>query len=187
MERTFVAVKPDGVARGLVGEIISRFEKLGLKILAIKMLWPDEELATKHYGDSPEWYKKNGERTLAFFKEQGLDVKEVLGSDDPIELAKMVRRWLFDYLTSGPVVAMVLEGPHAVELVRKHVGHTYPLNAAPGTIRGDYHYESPTTANLNKRAIVNLIHASGAPDEAEFEVSLWFLEDELHSYKRHGE
>ncbi|MCL4398050.1 nucleoside-diphosphate kinase [Patescibacteria group bacterium] len=185
MERTVVLVKPDGVKRGLVGEIVGRFEKVGLKIVAMKMVWVDEELAGKHYPTSrADWVKKVGDRTLGSYKEYGQDANELLGTMDPVEVGKLVCKWLVGFLTGGPVVAMVLEGPHAVEIVRKMVGHTYPLKANPGTIRGDLMIDSPAVSNTKKRAIQNLVHASGSPEEAKFEMELWFHKNEIHDYKR---
>lgn len=187
MDQTVVLIKPDGVKRGLVGEITSRFERVGLKIVAMKMVWVDKKFVGKHYRNDKKWYKSVGEKLLEFYKEHGKDLDEDLGTNDPVKLGKKVRSWLFTYITSGPVVAILLEAPHAVELARKLVGETYPLSAAPGTIRGDYHYDSPFLANFGQRSVQNLVHASGSSEEAEFEKKLWFHEEEIHSYKRAGE
>jgi nucleoside-diphosphate kinase len=105
-----------------------------------------------------------------------------MGTDDPHEIGLRVQEWLVEFLTSGPALALVLEGPHAVELVRKIVGVTLPSNAQPGTIRGDYSFDSSALANAQKRPIRNLVHASGDIDEAEFEIALWFQPDELLEY-----
>lgn len=179
MEQTLLVVKPDGVARGLVGEILARFEKVGLKIVGMKMLKTSDDLLKTHYNKDDSWFKKVGESTLKFWEENGKDPGEDLGSNDPIEIGKKIQGWLFEYVNSGPVVAIVLEGPHAVDIVRKHVGSTYPLEAAPGTIRGDYHYDSSGLSASNKRAVYNIVHASGAIDEAKFEIKLWFKASEL--------
>jgi len=185
VERTVVLIKPDGVKRGLIGEIISRFEKVGLKIVAMKMVWVDEGLAAKHYPVSrKDWVKKVGERTLKSYQEYGQDAGELLGTMDPEQVGRLVCEWLVDFLIGGPVVAVLLDGPHAVEVVRKLVGETYPLKAAPGTIRGDWMIDSPALSNTKKRAIKNLIHASGTSEEAKFEEDLWFHKNEIHSYKR---
>ena len=186
-EQTVVLVKPDGVKRGVVGDILSRFERVGLKIVAMKMVTVDRDFVGKHYRDDPKWYKSVGDRLLAFYKENGKDPNEDLGTSDPIELGKKVREWLFIYITSGPVVAMLLSGPHAVEIVRKFIGTTYPLNSPPGTIRGDYHYDSPFLSNFGQRSVENLVHASGSIEEAEFEKKLWFQKEEIQKYKRIGE
>ncbi|MFZ5932770.1 MAG: nucleoside-diphosphate kinase [Patescibacteria group bacterium] len=181
-EQTVVLVKPDGVRRGIVGEILSRFERVGLKVVAMKMVWVDEKFVGKHYRDDAKWYQSVGERLLKFYEENGKDPGEDLGTKDPIELGKKVRKWLFTYITSGPVVALLLQAPHAVELTRKLVGETYPLTAAPGTIRGDYHYDSPFLSNLSHRSVQNLVHASGSKEEALFEKKLWFKKEEIYSY-----
>jgi nucleoside-diphosphate kinase len=105
-----------------------------------------------------------------------------LGTDDPVEIGRMVRNWNMDFLSSGPVMAMLLEGPDAVIIVRKLVGHTFPSEALPGTIRGDFALDNAYLSNLQKRTTQNIIHASGDKDEAEFERKLWFKEEEIYSY-----
>ncbi len=183
MEKTLVLIKPDGVKRGLVGQIIARFEKVGLKIVAAKFLTANKELLEKHYPkDRDELWIGIGNKTLENYKQYNIDPKDSLGTADPLEIGKMVRVWLMDYVSSGPVFAVVLEAPHAVELVRKMAGHTLPLIAAPGTIRGDFAYDSSYLANSNKRAIENLLHASGTKEEADYEIPLWFTKDEIQSY-----
>lgn len=183
MEQTLVILKPDAVQRGLVGEIISRFEKTGLKIVAAKMVMPSKDLANKHYPTQRrEFIEGMGNKTLENYKEQGLDARGLLGTDDPYEIGMKIQGWMVDFITSGPVLAIVLEGPHAIEVVRKMTGHTLPLKAVPGTIRGDYSYDSPTLANREQRPIYNLVHASGEKAEAEFEINLWFTKDELHAH-----
>ncbi len=188
MEQTLVVVKPDGVQRGLVGEIIGRFEKTGLKIVAMKMIWVDKELVGKHYPDSrTELLTGIGEKTLKTYAEYNKDPKAELGTDVPLEIGKIVNMWNMELLTSGPVVAMVWEGNHAVDNVRKLVGATLPVFSAPGTIRGDYSVDSPVLANQKKRSVKNLIHASGNQEEARYEIDLWFQNHEIHSYKRADE
>lgn len=183
MERTLVVLKPDAVRRGLIGEIVTRFEKVGLKIVAVKLLTAHKELMEKHYpSDREELWVGIGNKTLDNYRDFDIDPKETLGTSDPKEIGKMVRVWLIDYLMQGPVLAMVLESPHAVELVRKMAGHTLPLISAPGTIRGDFAYDSSYLANSSKRAIENLLHASGTKEEAEYEIPLWFSKEEIHSY-----
>jgi nucleoside-diphosphate kinase len=185
MERTLIVLKPDAVLRGLTGEIIARFEKAGLMIVAAKMVSVPRELAERHYpADRKALWVGIGNKTLAHYKEVEADAKKLLGTDDPAEIGALARVWLLDYITSGPVFAAVLEGPHAVEMVRKIVGHTLPLKSAPGTIRGDYSFDSSFLANNAKRAIINLIHASGELDEAKYEIPLWFSKDEIVSYSR---
>jgi nucleoside-diphosphate kinase len=188
MQRTLVLVKPDGVQRGIVGDIIHRFEKAGLKIVGMKMVWVNKALIDQHYPDSrTEFLKGMGEKTLKSYKEYGKDPKKELGTDDPHEIGKIINNWNKSFLTSGPVMAMVLEGNHAIDNVRRLVGATLPTFAAPGTIRGDYSVDSPVLANEKKRTVKNLIHASGEPEEAKYEIDLWFTPEEIHSYKRADE
>jgi nucleoside-diphosphate kinase len=144
VERTFVMIKPDGVQRGLVGEVISRIEKKGLKIVAMKMLWIEEDLAREHYTEHSE---------KPFFQA------------------------LVDYITSGPVVAMVVEGKEAVKVVRTLVGATNPVEALPGTIRGDFGMDIGR----------NVVHASDSLESAEREISLFFSADEIVEYSKSGE
>lgn len=182
-ERTLVIFKPDAMQRGVIGEIIARFEKVGIKIVAVKLLTAHRELVEKHYpADRKELWVGIGNKTLDNYRDLEMDPTESLGTSDAAEIGKMVRVWLMDYLMEGPVLAMVLESAHAVELVRKMVGHTLPLLAAPGTIRGDYSFDSSYLANSNKRPIRNLLHASGNKEEADYEIPLWFTPEEIHSY-----
>lgn len=184
MEKTLVILKPDAVKRGIIGEIISRFEKVGLKIVGVKMLTADQTLLDKHYPkERQEWVKSLGEKTIQGYISVGEDPKKKFGHDDPALIGETVRTWLVKFMKSGPVLAIVLEGPHAVEVVRKIVGHTMPHQSLPGTIRGDYSWESSYTANSAGRPIKNLIHASGNHEEAEHEVSLWFSDSELADYQ----
>lgn len=183
-EKTLVIVKPDALQRGLLGEIISRIEKVGLNIVAAKMLYVPKDLANKHYPvDRSEFIKGMGKKTLENYKQQGLDPIKEIGSNDPEEIGKKVQSWLVEFITSAPVFAMVIEGPHAIEVIRKIVGFTLPAKAEPGTIRGDYSFDSSAYANTANRPIRNLIHASGDSKEAEFEVNLWFSPDEIYEFK----
>lgn len=184
VERTFVIIKPDAIQRGIIGDIISRFEKVGLKMVGAKMIQVPEELANKHYPkDREEFIRGMGEKTLDNCKELCINPKKQLGSSDPKEIGRMIQEWLVEFLTSSPVMALVLEGPHAIEVVRKICGFTLPFKAVPGTIRGDYSFDSSSYANTGNRPIRNLVHASGNAEEADFEVSLWFSEDELFDYE----
>lgn len=184
MEQSVVLVKPDGVQRGLIGEIVSRFEKAGIKIVAMKMVRVGKEFAVKHYGYSDEWFENVGKKVKEFYKEKGYDPGEDFSKLTNMEIGKTVQGWNVDYLTEGPVVAMVLEAPGVVEIVRKMTGSTYPQSAPPGTIRGDFSFDSPLLSNIKRRSVYNLIHASGTPDEAQLEKQLWFKENEIQSYKR---
>lgn len=185
MEQTVVLIKPDGVKRGLVGEIIHRFERMGLKIVAMKMVKAEEPLLLKHYQtDKESTLLRWGEKTLKTYKQYGKDAKKDLGADDPLELGKMVNKWLFDYVQSGPVIAMLLEGKHAVENVVNLAGPTMPVGAPAGTIRGDFSTDSAAYANVEKRGVMNLVHISASIEEANFEKTLWFTPSEVHSYNR---
>lgn len=154
IERTFVAIKPDGVQRGLVGRVLQRFEDVGLKIVAMKMLWVDKDFAARHYTE--DIAKRRGQH---------------------------VRDQLLDFITQGPVVAMVLEGVEAIEVVRKIVGSTEPKTASPGTIRGDFTHVSYGQGDATKKAIPNVIHASSDKKDAEHEIFLWFNLDEIQEYR----
>jgi len=186
-ERTVVLVKPEGVILGLIGDIISRFEKRGLKIIALKMVWPTKEHVDEHYPSHNEWFQSVGSRTKEFFKNKNINAREHFGTDDDIEIGRQVKGWLADHLTSGPVVAFIIEGMHAINVVRKIVGHTYPVEALPGTIRGDFSVDTPSAANVEKRAVKNIVHASGNADEAAHEIEHWFAPEEIHDYKRADE
>lgn len=179
-EYSVVLVKPDGVRRGLIGEIISRFEKIGLKIIAAKFIHVDEKFASQHYGYDEKWYRETGEKALNFYKKYGLDPKEVIGSMKPKDMGKFIQKLNVNYLTEGPIMAMIWQGPvHSIEIIRKVVGPSYPQDAPPGTIRGDFCFDSPEISNLQKKALHNLIHASSSPQEAKFERELWFKENEI--------
>ena len=182
IEKTLVLLKHDTVTRGLVGEIITRVEKAGLKIIAMKMILANRELAEQHYPVTEEWYKKVGKNTLDDSKKYGISAKEAIGTEEPLEIGKKVHVWNVDYLTSGPVIAIVLEGIHAIETIRKLAGETVPNKALPGTIRGDFATTSALHSNSENRAIYNLVHSSGNKEEAEHEINLWFTKEELHSY-----
>lgn len=176
-EKSLVLIKPDGVQRGLVGEIISRFEKKGLKLVAMKMVWPTTEMATKHY-DQPEHAAiALGEKTIAAYKEKGIEINK-----KPLDIAHDIQKKLVRYLTGGPVVAMVIEGAHAIAHVRKIRGGTNPLSADVGSITADYTVDSYFIADEDERAVRNLVHASGSVDEANVEIKIWFTKEEIHNY-----
>lgn len=183
-ERTVVLIKPDGVKRGLIGEIISRIEKRGLKIIAISMISPKRKQIDKHYPKNKEWIKRLGEKSLATYKKYGLDPKKEMQTDDPMEIGRAVREWILDFMTSGPLIKMVVEGIHAVDMVRKLVGNSIPALAEMGTIRGDFSVDSAALANKNKRAVHNLVHASETREEANHELNFWFAPEEIFDYKR---
>ncbi|MCA9342586.1 nucleoside-diphosphate kinase [Candidatus Saccharibacteria bacterium] len=176
MERTLIILKPDTVKRSLVGEIISRFEKAGLKLVGMKMMIPEMELLKKHYPD--ELVPIVGNKTKEDWDAYGVEYSESIE-----EIGEMIVNATREFMRSAPVVAMVLEGGHAVEIVRKMVGKTGPKDSAPGTIRGDYAHLSLGRASLKKKGAANIIHASGTVDEAKQEIMMWFDEDELFEYK----
>jgi nucleoside-diphosphate kinase len=183
-EKTVLLIKPDGVKRGLVGEIIGRLEKRGLKVIALQMVQASREQVDGHYPKDKAWIKRLGEKSLNTYKEHGMDPKEELGTDDPAKIGEMVRSWLIDFLTSGPIVKMVVKGIRAVDMVRKIAGPTMPTAAEMGTIRGDFSVDDAAAANRRKRAVHNIVHASETPEEAEHEVKYWFAPEEIHDYKR---
>lgn len=187
-QQTFAMIKPDGVSRGLVGDILQRIEKSGLKIVAMKMVYPSKDQVVAHYPMSDQaWVDRLGDKGLGTFKDLGLDAVEHLGTDDRSVVGQKVADSLIGYMTSGPVVCMVVEGLQALDMVRKLAGHTLPFKADVGTIRGDYSVDTPAIANAEGRAIHNLFHASENPGEAANEIKLWFTKEEIHSYKRADE
>jgi len=186
-ERTLVLLKPDSVQRGLIGQILSRFENAGLKIVALKIVRPPREFIEKHYPNTPEWIRGMGEKSLDNYKALGKDPIKEVGTADAMAIGNMVKNWNIDYLASGPIVAVALEGGHAIKVVRKLVGHTLPVEAAPGTIRGDFSTASSTIANALRHSIHNMIHASGNAEEAAYEIKHWFSDAELMEYARGGE
>src|SRR3989338_5826830 len=185
MEQTIILIKPEGVKRGLIGEIIKRFERVGLKIIGMKMVAATGDLLAKHYrSNDPATLKRWGEKTLKTYTQYGKDAKKDLGTNDPMELGKMVNKWLFDYVTSGPIVAIILEGKHSVENTLSVSGPTMPVQSPAGTIRGDFSTDSAAYANDEKRGVQNLVHVSASLEEANLEKTLWFTPSEIHKYKR---
>lgn len=176
-QKTLVLIKPDAMARRLAGEIIRRFERVGLSIVQAKMVQVDKELAEKHYPVTEEWLKKAGSNTIIDCEKYGINVKESMGTDVPEEIGDLVHQWNVELLLSAPVLALVFEGVNAIETVRKLCGPTVPLLASPGTIRGDFASASAISENAQKKTIRNLIHASGNPEEAKREINLWFGRD----------
>lgn len=177
-ERTFVIIKPDGIQRSLVGEIITRLEKVGLKFIAMKLYVPTVEQCMEHYKKDNVWLEEKGQRILDNRKEKGLSIdKDAVGYGNEI-IERLVR-----FMTSGPVIAMVLEGNKAVGVVRKLVGGTEPLTSDVGTIRGDLTLDSYDISGTDGRAVRNLIHCSDKVEEAEREIKIWFKPEELVDYK----
>lgn len=177
-ERTLILIKPDGVQRGLIGELIKRYERSGLKIIALKFLVPDVDTTARHYQIDPNWLKDVGEKSIGAYKEKGLTPP----SEDALEIGKTILERLKKYLSTGPIVVMVWQGMHSVGVVRKITGGTEPLTSDVGTIRGDLTIDSYEVADAGDRAVRNLIHASATPEEAEKEIAIWFSEDEIVKY-----
>lgn len=178
-ERTLVVIKPDGVQRTLIGEVIKRYERAGLKLVGIKMVVPSADHIEKHYTLDPEWRRITGEKTIASYIKKG----ETPWTNDPYEVTKVVLENLKKFMTSGPVIPMVWEGAHAVEIVRKITGGTEPRSSDVGTIRGDFVIDSYMVSDTDKRAVRNLVHASGTVKEAEMEIDHWFRREELIDYR----
>ncbi len=183
-EQTLILVKPDGLKRGLAGEIIKRFESRGFKIVGMKMVKPSIAHTKKHYLPTRAQLEGMGNKTLEMLKLSGKDPVKTMGTDRAIEIGRMINEWNFQFLSSSPVIAVVFEGPHAAEMGRKIVGHTLPFKAEIGTIRGDFSVDSPILGNLNKRPLRNIVHASGDAVEAKREIRHWFSKKELFEYKR---
>jgi nucleoside-diphosphate kinase len=180
-EQTFVMIKPDGVQRNLVGEITSRFERSGLKLVAAKMIVPDENRLSRHYSKSDEWYQSKGQKIVDNIKARG-----EFPQKEAIEYGKDIVRALLDYMSSGPAFLMVWEGNKAMTIVKKLVGSTEPTTSDVGTIRGDYTLDSYEKANEDNRAVRNLMHCTDpadGPNEAGREIDIWFDPAEIISYR----
>ncbi|MDP2656503.1 MAG: nucleoside-diphosphate kinase [bacterium] len=183
IERTFVLIKPDGVQKGLIGEIIRRFERVGLKIVGLEMFQPTHEQIDDHYPKNEEWITRLGSKTLATYEKYGYDAMSDFGTTNPSEIGPEIRKWLIDYMKAAPLVKIVVEGIHAVDVVRKIAGPTMPYLADMGTIRGDFSIDSPALANKEKRAVMNMVHCSETPEEAAHEIEHWFSDmNSIFSY-----
>ena len=176
-ERTLVLLKPDTVQRSLIGEIIGRFERVGLKLTAMKMVMPTEKQLEDHYNKDDEWYLKKGERMVEDLKANNLPVEK-----EAIECGRDIIRVVVRYMKEAPVIALVLEGNKAVDVVTKLTGTTEPSTSDVGTIRGDFTIDSYEHSTYENRGVKNLIHCSETPEEAERELKLWFTEEEVHDY-----
>lgn len=176
-ERTFVILKPDTVQRSLIGEVVRRLEKTGLKCTAMKMMVAQEEQLLAHYNKNDEWFLKKGTRIVEDLMAQQLPITK-----DPIEYGRDIIRTIVRYMTAAPVVVMVWEGNQSVAVVTKIVGTTEPTTSDVGTIRGDYTLDSYAHASYESRAVRNLVHCSESPAEAEREIAIWFKEDEVMNY-----
>lgn len=178
-ERTLVLIKPDGIQRTLVGEIIKRLERVGLKLTAIKMIVPNDDFIEKHYTLDPEWRRITGEKTIKSYLDKGLKPPY----SDPYKVTEIILNNMKKFMTSGPVIAMVWQGVHSVKLTRKLVGGTEPFTSDIGTIRGDFVLDSYELSDTDGRAIRNLVHASGSIDDSEKEINLWFKPEEIINYR----
>jgi len=177
-ERTFVILKPDAVQRGLIGEIINRIEKTGLKLVALKLVNATEEQLWKHYEKDDAWFIRKGERTIEDRKTAGMPIDK-----EALEYGKDIIRALVKFMSSGPIVPMVWEGNQASGIIKKIVGSTEPLSSESGTIRGDYTLDSYELASLDERAVRNLVHCSDPASDALREIPIWFSADEILSYR----
>lgn len=176
-EKTLLIVKPDGVQRSLVGDIVSRIERTGLKIVALKMLIASEDTLWKHYNKDDAWFIEKGTIAIESRKDQGLPIEK-----EAIEYGKDILRANIEFMTSGPVIAFIVQGNQSVGIVKKIVGGTEPLTSDVGTIRGDYTVDTYALANSSARAVRNLVHCSDKVSEAEREIDLWFNESEIIKY-----
>lgn len=178
-EKTLVLIKPDGVQKQLIGDIINRFERSGLKPNAMKMVHPDKDLAKKHYPLDEEWCKQAFEKTKKSAEQDGREIP----FSDHMHFGETLQNWLVDFITESPIIAMILQGPNAIQTVRNIVGATEPCKADKGTIRGDLvPEESYEEANSVGRALRNLIHASDSIENAEREIQTWFEDHEIHDF-----
>lgn len=176
-ERSLVLLKPDSVQRSLVGEIIARFERTGLKIAGMKMVFATEQQLLDHYNKDDEWYERKGQGIVEDMKAHDLPVEK-----EAIEYGRDIVRNLVRYMTAAPLVAIVMEGNQAVAVVSKLVGTTEPSTSDVGTIRGDYTVDSYAHSTLENRGVRNLVHQSESPEEAEREIKIWFTEEEIMKY-----
>lgn len=177
-QRSLVLIKPDGVQRHLVGDILHRFERAGLKIVGLKMVWATPAIINQHYRQDEAYLRSIGEKTIEGMRKQGLPIQE-----NPLAIGRRVRGYLVNHLSVSPVVALALEGTNAIKNVRQLVGATDPIIADVGTVRGDFTIDTIQMADLESRSVRNLIHASGDPEEAEREIRIWFTPEELYAYR----
>jgi len=181
-ERTFVIVKPDGVQRGLVGEIIKRYERTGLKLVGMRFGVADEKKFWEHYNKDDAWFLQKGTKILEDKKKNGLPADK-----EPMEYGKDIIRQLVKFMTCGPVLMMVWEGNQAAAVIKKITGGTEPSTSDVGTIRGDLTVDSYNIAAVDDRAVRNLIHCSESADEAKREIAIWFTDAEMTEYRLVGE
>lgn len=176
-EKTLVILKPDAIQRNLIGEVIGRFERVGLKIVAMKLIVPTKDQAYKHYVKNDAEIEALGNRSIEGKKNSGIIITEA-----PFELGKKIIDRLVRFISSGPIVAMVLEGNKAIAITRKLVGSTEPLQSAVGTIRGDFTLDSYEIADVDNRSVRNIVHASANEFDSDYEIKIWFNENEIFPY-----
>jgi nucleoside-diphosphate kinase len=176
-ERSLIVLKPDVMTRGITGEIMTRFEKVGLKIIAMKMLQVPLDLAQKHYEKDDEWLLRKGKLLI---ENQNLDTEK----EDPKQHGQKIVDSLAKDLTLSPVIAMILEGHNAIEVIRKMLGDMSPEHSMPGTIRGDYSHDTIVLANASNRPVINLVHGSDTKEMAEKEIKLWFRDEEIINWQK---
>lgn len=176
-EKTLILIKPDAVTRKIVGEVIDRFERKSLKIVALKLVHPTKTMVEQHYIDSEEWLTEAGTKTYNNFIEKGFEVDKT-----PREIGLLIRKRLMSSMTAGPVVAMVVEGAHVVEAARKMRGATSPTHATPGTIGFDYSVDSYELGDAGDWGTKNIIHASDSVENAKREIGIWFKPNEIIEY-----
>lgn len=177
-QQTLLIIKPDGVQRSLLGEIITRIERTGLKIVALKMVLPTRDQVITHYNKDEAWYLKKGTNIVENRKTNGLPIEK-----EPVEYGRAIIEQLVSFMTAGPVVAMVIQGNEAVAVVKKLVGGTEPATSDVGTIRGDFTIDSYEHATIDGRGVRNLIHCTDAVDEALREIGVWFTPEEVIKYR----
>ncbi len=177
-QRTLLIVKPDGVQRSFIGDVISRVERAGFKIVAMKMVIPNEDQIITHYNKDDDWFLKKGKNIVETREKNDLPIEK-----EPIEYGKDIMRQNVAFMTSGPVVAMVVQGNDVVPIVKKLVGSTEPTTSDVGTLRGDYTVDSYELAGFTGRAVRNLVHCSDEVSEAQREIGVWFSPDEIIDYR----
>ena len=178
-ETTVIIIKPDGVQRSLIGEVIKRYERVGLKLVGLKYTTAKPETIREHYTNDPKWIEKTGQKLIENLKALNIP----LDTEDYIEQGERVLARLVQYMTSCPVVVMAWQGAHAVSVARKITGGTEPRTSDVGTIRGDFMLDSYPMANEDGRSVRNIVHASGTVEEAERELKIWFKDEEIIKYR----
>ena len=177
-QRTLVLLKPDTVQRSLIGEVISRIERVGLKIVGLKLILADDKQLVKHYNKDEAWFLKKGANIVNNLTANGKPIEK-----EPIEYGKEIIQQLVDFMTAGPMVGLVVVGNESVNVVKKLVGSTEPATSDVGTIRGDYTIDSYELSTIDSRGVRNLVHCSDSPEEAEREIPLWFDKKEIINYR----